>query len=97
MGSVLQMSRNCPVSAGMLAAALLPFLMTYLVRNGSSSVVYLDCAAVYQGPSSSLTNFPGHPQPPFYSSSAGCEQSTACDAKVGMVGHHMTLHAPQSA
>ncbi|KAK9837735.1 hypothetical protein WJX74_003939 [Apatococcus lobatus] len=69
---------------GMLTAALLPFLVTYLVRNSSSSVVYLDCAAVYRGPSSSLTNFPGHPEPPFYSTSTGCEQSTACDAKLGV-------------
>ena len=90
---MLQMLRESGTSAGMLAAALLPFLMTYLVRNSSSSVMYLDCAAVYQGPSSSLTNFPGHPQPPFYSTSNGCEQSTACDAKVGMVRHQTTLHA----
>lgn len=82
------MLKNCKNCAGMLTAALLPFLVTYLVRSSNSSTVYLDCAAVYRGPSSSLTNFPGHPEPPFYTISTGCVQSIACDAKVGEVGCH---------
>ena len=70
---------------GMLTAAVAPFLVTYLVRASSSASVYVDCAAVYRGPAN-LTNFPGHPDPPFYSTSSGCEESTICDAKTGQVG-----------
>ena len=71
--------------AGMLTAAILPFLVTYIVRNGDSKAVYINCGAVYHGASTNGTNFPSHPDPPFYSTSTGCMQSETCDAKLGKV------------